>query len=254
MRFWADHVRSLGIDPQRILILTVDEPSTQNQGSERSEMWARTIKAAVPEFTLYVDPTDHEPQDVGLRGMYEAHDILCPHISYFFGDSQDARDFYEELRVEGRQLWFYNTAGGPASLDAIRNHRGQQWKLWPVHGTGTHYWSYGDVGGSPNGSWNHFAATGEIYAKVYLDANSVTDGKHWLAIIEGIQDYEYLQILHDRIAALEAAKERGPELERARRLLQTLPEQAIEAADSGDIEAYDRARLTVLDMLRRLHE
>lgn len=252
MRFWADHVRSLGIEPRRILLLTVDEPSTRNKASPRSLLWARTIKAAVPEFTLFVDPTDHEPQEVGLREMYEAHDILCPHINYYLGDSQASRDFYEKLRAGGRELWLYNTSGGPASLDAIAHHRGQQWKLWPIQGTGTHYWAYADVGGSPGGSWNQFAASGEIYTKVYLDRTSVTDGKHWLAIIEGIQDYEYLRMLRDRITELEVAGSRSASLDRARKALGTLPEEAIKAADAGDLDAYDHARLKVLDVLLTL--
>ena len=250
MHFWANHVRGLGIDLQRILILTVDEPRAgHGRNAERSVLWARTIKAAEPEFTLFVDPTDQQPQSTGLREMYEAHDVLCPHISYYFGDGQGARDFYEELRAGGRQLWLYNTAGGPASLDAIRNHRGQQWKLWAIRGTGTHFWSYADVGGSGGGSWNQFAAVSEIYSKVYIDSTSITDGKHWLAIIEGIQDYEYLRMLRDRIADLEAAGSKSPALDRARELLKMLPAEAIVAADGGDIEAYDRARLEVLDAL-----
>ena len=250
MRFWADHVRGLGIDPRRLLILTVDEPRAgHGRGAERSVLWARTIKAAVPEFTLFVDPTDRQPQSTGLREMYEAHDVLCPHISHYSEDGQGARDFYEELRAGGRQLWLYNTAGGPSSLDATRHHRGQQWKLWLAQGTGTHFWAYADTGGSPGGSWNQFAAAGEIYSKVYIDRTSITDGKHWLAIIEGIQDYEYLRMLRDRVAELGAAGRKGPVLDRARELLKTLPAESVEAADGGDIKAYDRARLEVLDAL-----
>ena len=253
MRFWANHVRGRGIDPRRILILTVDEPRTgHGRGAERSVLWARTIKAAVPEFTLFVDPTDEQPHSTGMREMYEAHDVLCPHISHYLAAGHGGQDFYEKLRAGGRQLWLYNTAGGPASLDAIRSHRGQQWKLWPIKGTGTHFWSYADTGGSPGGSWNQFAAASEIYSKVYIDPTSVTDGKHWLAIVEGIQDYEYLRMLRDRVAQLEAAGRKSPALNSARELLKTLPVEAIEAADGGDIEAYDRARLQVLDALAAL--
>jgi hypothetical protein len=68
--------------------------------------------------------------------------------------------------------------------------------------------------------------------------DSVCDGKHWLAIIEGIQDYEYLRMLRDRLAELEKAGRRSPALDRARKLLATLPPEAIEAADAGDREAF----------------
>lgn len=44
---------------------------------------------------------------------------------------------------------------------------------------------------------------------MYIDSMSVTDGKHWLAIIEGIQDYECLRMLRDRVAELVAIGLRG---------------------------------------------
>ena len=116
-----------------------------------------------------------------------------------------------------------------------------------------HSWAYADVGGSPGGSWDQFAAVDRVYSKVYIDATSITDGKHRLAIIEGIQDYEYLRMLRDRIAELEAGGVEGPALDRARELLETLPEQAIEAANRGDIDAYDSARLRVPDALLELN-
>ena len=141
----------------------------------------------------------------------------------------------------GRQLWTYVASGGPATLDAIGSYRAQEWKLWTMKGTGTGFWCYGP-GGDGFTSWNTFAADTELYSPAYVGVNSVADGKHWLAIIEGIQDYEYLRMLRDRIAELEKAGRRSPALDRARRLLETLPQEAIKSADAGNREAFDRAQ------------
>jgi hypothetical protein len=267
MQFWAKHVRELGIDPRRILILTVDEPDAEPNAENKREWslrWAEAIKEAVPEFTLFITAVDPEPQKENpdpqkqkqKMKRYEAHDVLCPYIGSYYPyppDGQGVRKFYQELRDKGKQLWLYMTDGGPASL-SVSAHRSLQWKLWESKGTGTHFWSYADVGGSPGGSWNQFAAVGEIFSKVYIDGTSVTDGKHWLAIVEGIQDYEYLKMLHDRIAKPEATGHKSQDLDSARKLLDTLPAKAIKAAEKGDIEAYDRARLCVLDALLALRD
>ena len=241
MRAWADHVRSLNIDPNRILLCLVDEP----QGGEADQaalLFGRAVKAAVPEFRLFVTAAHDDPR-TGLREMFEAHDILSPHLSKLEAN----RGFYEELRAGGRQLWTYVASGGPATLDAIDSYRAQEWKLWVMQGTGTGFWCYGPGGNFT--SWNTLAADTELYSPAYVGTNSVCDGKHWLAIIEGIQDYECLRMLRDRIVELEKAGRQSPALDRARELLKTLPEEAIKAAAEGDRDAYDRARLQVLDAL-----
>ena len=245
LRAWADHVRGLGMDPRRMVFNPVDEfaPGPQAESALR---WCRVFRAAVPEFRLFATITHRQPQTV-YPELVRAHDFLCPLPHRYDEGGEDSRRFYEELRSEGRELWFYNCAGGPGATNAFRYFRGQEWKLWPANGTGTAFWAYGDVGGSPSGSWNQFAASSVIYSPVYIDASSVADGKHWLAIIEGIEDYEYLRMLRDRVEELEAAGRGGEALKRARKTLDTLPAEVMEAASSGDVDAYDRGRLKALD-------
>lgn len=245
MRAWADHVRSLKGDPDRIMLCLVDEP----QGGEADRaalLFGKAVKAAVPEFKLFVTAAHEDPR-TGLRDMFEIHDILCPHLSKLEANA----GFYEELRAGGRQLWTYVASGGPATLDAVGSYRAQEWKMWAMNGTGTGFWCYGP-GGEGFTSWNTLAADTELYSPAYVGTDSVCDGKHWLAIIEGIQDYEYLRMLRDRIAGSARAGRQSPALDRARELLQALPEEAIKAA-SSDLEAFDKARLRVLDALRELN-
>ena len=66
----------------------------------------------------------------------------------------------------------------------------------------------------------------------------------WLAIIEGIQDYEYLRMLRDRVDATNAG---GAALEGARTLLATLPGPV-----AGAELHCEAARLRVLDALGSL--
>ena len=247
LRAWADHARDLGIDPRRMMFNPVDEFAPGPQ-AETALHWCRAFKAAVPEFRLFATITHREPQ-TAYPQLVETHDILCPLPHRYDEGGKDAWDFYERLRADGCELWFYNCAGGPGAANAFRYYRGQEWELWPTKGIGTAFWSYGDVGGSPVGSWNQFAANSVIYAPVYLDSTSVTDGKHWLAIVEGIEDYEYLRMLRDRVEELEAAGHPSEALKQARNVLDTLPAKVIEAANGGDLNAYDRGRLEALDAM-----
>jgi hypothetical protein len=56
-------------------------------------------------------------------------------------------------------------------------------------------------------------------------------------------------MLRDRMVESEKAGRSSPALARARELLQTLSEGAIKAAAQGDRDAFDGARLKVLDAL-----
>ena len=84
---------------------------------------------------------------------------------------------------------------------------------------------------------------------VYIDHDSATDGKHWLGIVEGVEDYEYLRMLRDRIEKAEADGQADARVAAARKLLDTVPDEVIAAVEEGDRAACDRGRLMVLDAL-----
>ena len=99
------------------------------------------------------------------------------------------------------------------------------------------------------------------YAPMFLSEDSVTAGKHLEAQREGVEDYEYFAML-DR--AVREASERGltgPEVEEARRLLESLPTSVSDAAfsrrtewldESVDRTLADEARVRVLKALTAL--
>ncbi len=248
MRAWADHAREIGINPGQIGILLVDEPKNAEQ--DRCILaWAQAIKAGVPELLIFEDPYHAAPQDAEVQGMFQVCDILCPNLSQYRRGGMAAAEFYDNLRRGGRQLWFYSCTNGPPVANPIAYYRTQEWWCWKAQATGTAFWCYGR---GPANPWNQLGAKAEIYSPVYIDADSVTDGKHWLAIIEGIQDYEYLRMLQDRVDELKATGQSNTPLAQAQKLLVTLPDQVIAAAEEGDLAACDRGRDQVLDALASL--
>ena len=257
MKVWAEHIRGLGIDPARIVICLFDEPQFSSQ-SRIILYWARAIKAAVPEFKLYEDTrfkTAYFENPYVLR-MLDLVDIITPGTDYDYQRlGQPAVDFYEKLRQKGKIMGFYVCAQTPSEAEATRYYRLQQWACWMINAGGRQswsgFWSYSDVrGGTP---WNQLAGGNDKnWCPAYLDYTSATDGKHWLAIFEGVQDYEYLLMLKDRIAAARQAGRDDETIAAAQTLLDELPSEVITAVRAGDQTACDKGRLRVLAALETL--
>ena len=101
------------------------------------------------------------------------------------------------------------------------------------------------------------------YTPLFLDESTVTRGKHMEAIREGMQDYEYLRMLRDRVAAVAKANPRHPRLPGARKLLATAADRVTACmTDAGQIRwdrpkdrgVADRVRVEVLEALAGLGE
>ena len=100
----------------------------------------------------------------------------------------------------------------------------------------------------------------------------MTAGKHLEAAREGVQDYEYFAMLEQAIRDASAQGITGPELEQARRLLESLPAYVCDAAghrdgldddkplggmhwlNDLDRTLADKARIQVLAALTKLAE
>ena len=244
---WVDHARDTGVDAAKIGVLLVDEPSG-GVADKRILAWASVIKAAAPEIVIFEDPRHTDPRNAETPEIFEICDILCPPMRHYSQRSDDFRAFYQEMTSPTGQLWFYSCGRGPMTNDAIAHYRAQQWRGWRAGAAGTAFWAYGDAGRA-HSSWNSLAAQSEIYTPVYIDDDSATDGKHWLGIIEGAEDYEYLRMLRDKIEQLETGGQTHANLTAARKVLQSVPDDIITAVEKGDRAACDRGRLAVLDAL-----
>lgn len=252
-RFWADHIRSLGLKPSQVGFLVSDEPHDAT-GYAINEAWARAIHAAEPDFKLFVDPIPHSPE--GMDSMIDAMDILCPNRAFWLEQAWMS-DYYAAQREKGKELWFYSCSGPTRSFDPYSYYLLQEWHAFAVGATGSCFWAFGDTGGvSP---WNDYVGAGAgPYCPLYLDETGVTSAKWMEAIREGIQDYEYLTMLKRWMD--QHMMEATDRPARAERLLRTAVEQVMATQDGTnfrwnrevDRSTADRARADVLDMLERL--
>jgi hypothetical protein len=256
VRFWAEQARRRGLKPEQLSLLLVDEPTEAKQDAIIRE-WAKAIRAAETGIRIWEDPCYADPT-VADQEMMRLCQVLCPNRPAFLNAKPAVRDYYVQAARRGVELAFYSCSGPARSLDPYSYHRLQSWTCWQYRATAGYYWAFGDGGGGS--SWNEYAAAGAGYVPFFLDAVSVTAGKHMEAIREGVEDYEYLVMLEQRIAAREKTGVNSPALERARTILKAAPGRVCDApgatqmtwTDVKDRTLADRTRIEILQALSAL--
>jgi len=247
---WAsaitEHLQARGIGPERWALLIIDEPSTEPAEQIIVDV-ARALKAAVPELQVFEDPVRADPTQA-LPELYEVSDILCPNLPRLEVGGQKAIDFYQALAEQGKRLCIYQCSGPHKLLDPITYHRAQFWHAWNLGATGSGYWGYVDSAGTGS-SWDNFKGGGTSYSMVYADdQNHLADSKQWEAVREGAEDYAYLAMLRDAVAAHEG--EDTAAVRAARELLETLPEEAAGSWEAGGMRWADPRDRSGLDTAR----
>ncbi len=196
---WCQYLKKTGVKPKQLVILLLDEPHNHDQDAIIIA-WAKAIKATCPDITLFEDPTYLDPTKA-LPELFTCVDILCPHTPHRVSKGKSFRDFYVKQREDGRTLWLYSCNGPARHLDPVTYHRGQMWNAFDMGAVGTFYWALGCGGGIGN-SFKAYHQTGLEYSPFFVSDTSVMQSKHSEAIREGVQDYEYMVMLRDRIAEL----------------------------------------------------
>ena len=257
--WWDRRVKALGLRRGQFGVLLVDEP----HNAERDRVilaYARVIRAAAPDVVIWEDPTWREPWKA-TAGLFAACDVLCPNLPMWIGGGRRFADFYTARRAAGQTLWFYSCSGPGKLLDPYAYHRMQHWFCWKHGATGSGFWAFGDSGKAS--SWNEYLSPRGAYTPLFLDERTVTRGKHMEAIREGVQDYEYLRMLADRVAAVAKANPADPRLAPARQLLATAADRVtacmtdpaqIHWSQPKDRGTADQVRIEVLQALAGLSE
>ena len=265
--FWVGHAVKKGLRPEQLTLLLVDEPDEDPDRDPIILAWAKAIREADTGVRIWED-VNHRDMSQALQAMIDACHVLCPHIKIFLNSSapirpddaaREYRDYFLEKRDQGTVLEFYNADGPTRLLDPYAYYRLAAWWCWRYGATGMHFWSLTDTGGAS--SWNEYVAERNSYAPMFLSEDSVTAGKHLEAQREGVEDYEYFAMLDRAVREASARGPTGPEVEEARRLLESLPTRVSDAAfsrrtqwldESVDRTLADEARVRVLKALTAL--
>ena len=213
--FWAGHLRRRGMAPRQLGLLIIDEPHNEAM-YEALLAYARVIKDAEPEITLFIDPQPGDPES--CLPMLRSMDVIVPHRPQWLQSKEWFPALFESLRQEGRQLGLYSADGPARSFDPYAYYLLQHWHCFAIGGTWSGFWSFG--GDSRFSVWNEYASDGRgSYCPMYLDDEGVTPGKGMEAVREGVQDYEYLVMLRQAVEAAPAPRRNGDAWKDASRLL-----------------------------------
>jgi hypothetical protein len=264
---WVDHLRQNGLRPEQLVLLLVDEPSSPVRDSIIIP-WAKAINAAQPETVIFEDPIHSEPEK-GLQEMFESCDVLCPNTVHLVSRGQALRDFYVRQREAGRTLWLYSCSGPARLLDPVSYYRAQMWQCFHWQAKGAFYWALGCGGGTAD-SWHAYNQSGTEYSPFFVspDGSMTMSAKQSEGIREGVQDYEYLCLLQERIAALRNTTRNRNLLGQAEELLAGAATRVLESLkpagagsedyysihwnDPKDRDSMDKVRIEVLRMLSAL--
>lgn len=254
--WWVKTLSQEGVQPQQLGLLLVDEPREPEHDRIIIE-YARAIRAAEPQVVIWEDPIWRDPSKA-TPGLFEACDVLCPNLPMWIsGGPKFARVYLDQQRA-GRRLWFYSCSGPGRLLDPYGYHRLSAWSCWKFGALGEGFWAFGDGNGAS--SWNEYLSTVGCYTPLFLDATSVTSGKHMEAIREGVEDFEYLHMLRDRTRELEAKRLTSDDLAHARGLLESAADRVLAGQTSASLQwktqqdrsTADRVRIEILNALTRL--
>jgi hypothetical protein len=144
-------------------------------------------------------------------------------------------------------------------LDPYAYYRVQEWYCWKFGAEGSCFWAFGDAGGSS--SWNEYSTGKGSYTPLFIDQKTIASGKQMEAIREGIEDYEYLRMLRDRINSLDKANIRGPSVDSACQLLSSAVDRVVGPIQSSmaqrwrapkDRSTADQVRLEIVEHLTEL--
>jgi hypothetical protein len=244
IRFWAQHLRDLGLSPKQLGLLLFDEPHSEEQFRVLAA-FARAINGAEPEVILWVDP---QPGDSAtcLEAL-AAMDVLVPFRKQWLRSDEWFGKLFLDQQKQGRELGFYSCDGPARRFDPFSYYLLQEWHCFAIGGRWAQFWSFGDTSGA--NVWNEYATDGPgPFTPLYLDDAGVTGSKYMEAIREGAEDYEYLVLLRDKVAT--AGQNADPAVARARKLLETACERVL-AGETRDNYTWDQDKdRSVADTVR----
>jgi hypothetical protein len=243
---WVQHLRSKGIEPDRLALLIHDEP---HEGSDVTSLvaWSRAIRAAEPEVLLWVDPAYRQPAKAPPE-VFEVSDVLCPNRPMWLAGGKAFADFYRAQQSRGKRLHLYSCSGPARLLDPYAYYRLQAWQCWREGATGTFFWAFGDNSGAS--SWNEYLARSGPYTPLFLDDTRVAPGKQMEAIRESVQDYETLRLLQQAIQQAERAGREGPAIQSARHLLESAAAEVLDADDASELDWHEHKDRSLADTVR----
>ncbi len=218
IQWWVKQLKQLGVNPDQLGFLLVDEPQSIDQDNivityanaihARPQGFAKS-PFLEPTVSVFEDPEWPNPSLVADPTLFGVSNILSQSVTFWISRGQPTPSQYEGFYVnqqnKGHELWFYNTLGPTSSYDPYAYYLAQEWLAAKYGAQGSEFWAFTDS--ESTSSWNEYTSSSIFgsYSPLFIDATSATPAKYIEALREGVEDYEYLRMLRDKIQTLQHA-------------------------------------------------
>ncbi len=251
--WWANYLQSQNIPPSKVGLNFSSEPHDK-AFSDLHVAYADAIRLAGTELKIFEDPSLGAVTSSPLNPrLFEVADILSNDLGQFLGGNSAYKDFYAQQKAAGRELWFYH--GGSSLSDPYANDRVPGWLAWQYGIKGVEVYAFADIPFSladfPRSTWNEYTRGNPNYSPLFIDSQTVTDGKRMEALRESVEDYEYLKMLQDKIAFLESIGTSDPAIDSAKNLLMAGVTRVTN--ENKDRTVADQVRIEILEALKQLN-
>jgi peptidoglycan hydrolase-like protein with peptidoglycan-binding domain len=247
---WIDaftsHLVSIGVSPDRVALFTQDEPNSATLQA-RAIYWGRAYQGRPmrpnPRIQVYTDVTlEGNRASISAAGdtIFTATDILSPgytSLALHFNDGGRSFPFYKDLvQNQGKKLEFYGVSDGHF-VDPYTYPLALEWDAFRQGATGLNqfyaitsqcnYMNEYIINNKGAGGWS------DMVTPLYLDDSNPDPsqrwriGKHWQAMFEGREDYEYLHILSGLVDYMTANDPTNPLIQEAQALLISAPDAVV---------------------------
>jgi glycosyl hydrolase family 123 len=247
LRIFTGHLREKGWF-DRCFFYLWDEPNAEYTKTLLAV--GRAVKEAVPDLKNLIVESPH-------KQWHEVADIYCPQVKWFGRDS--AKVDAEALRAMGIELWWYNCGDpSPYPTYAISHPaacaRMSFLLMWKYELTGNLYWATGCNSVLGDDVLENPGADGRGDGQLVYNAGpkGIVPSMRLEMVRDGVEDYEYLWLLRDRIRA---AKKRGVDTASFEGLLELPPEVAVDATHyTHDPDVLEGWRTCVAEAIEALAE
>ncbi|HOJ33080.1 MAG TPA: PQQ-binding-like beta-propeller repeat protein [Candidatus Hydrogenedentes bacterium] len=224
VRDWVAHLNQLGLSYEDWAFYPYDEPSSPfTETTLHLVEVAKLIREADPNVLIYADPTSGTTMEsvnmlTGLIDIWQPSSELLERLG---------SELLPVAKRVGKEVWFYDAAGGAKTLSCLGMYRHRFWFAWQNGLTGVGWWVYAHHSGED--LWDGPNATGDFFATVYDGVKGPISSKRWEASREGVEDYEYLVMLRDHIDAATREGISDDRIQKARTILAEVPTHVEEA-------------------------
>lgn len=198
---WAKHNQSLGLTKGQVLLLFVDEPHRSDQFQATAQL-AKGFKQGTDQILIL---TDFSPKNMEhlqeAKAMLGEVDIIQPTRTRFAAMSEKEKATFNKFQQD-KELWFYLCNGPTRQMDPA-HYRMQPWHSYVEGAAGSGFWGFADT--DADNDWNPYplAQTGHLqtYSPIFIWPTGAATTKHWEAYREGLEDYQYLTMLTNKMGA-----------------------------------------------------